>query len=412
MKSQPIPPPSVPWSPSVLGALATVAAGGLGWFSARFGSSFESQLGLFVGMQLLWGLGVAGLIYTQWSRPLTHLFQYGLDQEAYVSPAGASLVRSVQQAVSVKYQTLLNQHEQFKRGWENGLQALVQGQAMGEAPPEIQKAGVLIQKLIAKQYQQFKGDLSRIIATQEAARDSAWRLGQHLKEVGTRWNSALDAAARAETRLSNASDELEARFRREEARIASFESAFEAFQLGVGRLANNASALSAQVYRAKDVGARELAREARLARGERAPPIEAPPIHIWAADLESLARDLMSLVTQLEQTPRLEPARWTSGEQEALASMVACGRGAVSALDAHADVAKLLQHWVSIHEEDQRLMWYRVRRVILEETDPMPPELELEEILEELEERADSARQRLDAIIARTTRILHSVRSV
>ena len=412
MESQPIPPPTAPWEPSLVGGAAALLGGGLGTLPLHFLGTTPIGGMLSLGLVVLWAAIFAIFIYYQWSRPLVSIIRLGLSEET-ASPSGASLVRSVHYAVISGQQSLKDGTEQLRLEWQEGVAAAVQGGLGPDVVPEVREAIELLLEAFAQRFVLVRQDIHRMILAYESARTTARDLKQYVRDAERCWGEISDEARRAEAGLASIEPELVARCAREHERMVAFDTAMASFQDGVGALAQKAQDLAEQAHRATDVAARDLAREARIARGERAAPVEAPPLDTWAADLDATARELAALVSEMQRVPRLEAAHWAPLNEEALVAMVASGKSAATAVESSGALIRAVGRWAEAHENDLRPSWGRIKRLVNNDSiDALevsgPP---LDRLVAELDSAAEAAHTRINAAVDRTLRLLRATRT-
>ena len=401
--------------PSLGAGLVVLLAGALGslpWLvlMIRDSSSLaQPQILAFVPLFLLSGFVVAWT-HIQWIRPLAEVLEVTLGGENTPKSRGAALVRSLYSGVSGMRLRLKADAQQKDDRWRSAFDALVRRDKGVGLEPEAKVVVDAVEAAIEKQNGLIRQDIRRVVDAQQAGRAIARDLSAQVRLAERNWATASHGARRAEAGLVGVGPEMDARYRAEQERIESFQAAALDFEAALQRSIASAEKLAAQAHRATDAASREAEREARIARGGRPAPVEAPPLDAWAADLDSTARELRRACNLLQTPLSLEPAERTTLERDALEAMIECGRTACSAIDATGPLLRFISRWADAYEADLSRLWHRVKRAAGQEEGASNEEPTLEATLADLDSSAEAARTRIEAAAARAVRILQTVR--
>lgn len=389
----------------------SVAAGMLSFVCGGGGLSVYALTGSYIGALVAIGLCAVGVgvgVYFRWSRPLTFViasFSQGEDHQAF----GPGLIRVLYYRLQAERQRQEVMRRETDEKWQRGITDLVNDRSLEGQSSEMR---VLLEDLLLARDEHrrlFAEDINRLVRSHEAAREVSFELKRRIKKEEETWGVVLEAARRAETGLASIGPELVERCSRERERLDAFLSATDRFRSGVERLASQSDSLAAQASRATDRAAQEVAREARLARGEQGPPLEPPPLRTWAANLDTTARELRRLVAELRHAPKLTPAEWIGLNREALDALVACGQSTAAVVTAHDSLLRAVSAWFEAHEEDLRPLWGRLKKSgtrdpwSLEASGPS-----MASLIAELEGAAERANARIEVAALRAAQLLRS----
>jgi hypothetical protein len=354
---------------------------------------------------LVWG-GAAALaavgVHMRWSRPLA-----AMERELNADPAGGAKRASGPAALRSLRWSL----ERFRRRteadaearanrWRAGLEALAAGSGRAALDPEVRplaeaaEAAVLERAQVALE----RSEASR--RALEAAEAAEREVARRALEATERWRVA-DASARAAVeRLAALEGELPALVAARRAHARVLRETASTFHSGIARASRRAEELADQASRAVDAAASERARAARIARGGRAGPVEAPPLDRWAADLDDAARALGELCETLQVPPEQPEGAEEVIPRDVLTAGIDAATAARDAVEATGPLVGAVEAWAQAHAGG-------IARLVPRTGDVgSPPAGRLDEDLGALEARAREARARVDELAARAERLL------
>ena len=346
-------------------------------------------------------LGAVWWVRRRWLRPLAEAVA-----GARLGRAAPAALREVSSAEEARLSAEAAQRVELARQLEDALSSWARGAPPGPLPESLQ-AAFADARAAAEARADAGRRTSRVArAALEAAARGEAEITRAALGASELWRAAATAAELAARRLDELGPRLERAEAATERRGRQLRELGSELQAGLKRAARRADELADQASRAVDAAAVERARDAKVARGGRPGPIEAPPLDRWAADLEETGRALRELAEELVLPEA--PARAGDGGavQAALSTLVDAASQATTAAEASRALSERIRDWAKVHAGG-------IASLLPLELDVELDALArggLEAALADVEDRAREAESRLDALAERAERVVAVLR--